>query len=149
MLADLGVVRSHSRPHTSNDNRICEAHFKTLKYQLEFPKRFQTVDEARAFWRRLAAWYNQDHHHAGIGLMTPDQINFGQASAIHAARQTALDTVSQHPEAARPPASRTTPNPDGRLDQPAQENEASPSVNSKTNCLKVVDRFRPAQRRTV
>ena len=49
MLADLGVVKSHSRPHTSNDNRICEAHFKTLKYQPEFPKRFQTIEEARTF----------------------------------------------------------------------------------------------------
>ena len=93
MLADLGVVKSHSRPHTSNDNPFSEAHFKTLKYQPEFPKRFQTIDEARAFCRRLAAWYNKDHHHAGIGLMTPDQIHFGQANAIHAARQTALDTA--------------------------------------------------------
>ena len=93
ILADLGVVKSHSRPHTSNDNPFSEAHFKTLKYQPEFPKRFQTIDEARAFCRRFFAWYNEDHHHAGIGLMTPDQIHFGQADAIHAARQTALDAA--------------------------------------------------------
>jgi hypothetical protein len=107
MLADLGVVKSHSRPHTSNDNRICEAHFKTLKYQPEFPKRFQTIEEARTFCRRFFAWYNEDHHHAGIGLRTPDQIHFGQASALHAACQTALDAaclstperfVHQHPK---------------------------------------------------
>ena len=107
MLADLGVVRSHSRPHTSNDNPFSEAHFKTLKYQPEFPKRFQTIDEARAFCRRFFAWYNEDHHHAGIGLMTPDQPHFGQADAIHAARQIALDAaflstperfVRQHPK---------------------------------------------------
>ena len=77
----------------SNDNPFSEAHFKTLKYQPEFPKRFQTIDEARTFCRRFFAWYNEDHHHAGIGLMTPDQIHFGQASAIHAARQTALDAA--------------------------------------------------------
>jgi transposase InsO family protein len=77
MLADLGVVKSHSRPHTSNDNPFSEAHFKTLKYQPEFPKRFQTIDEARTFCRRFFSWYNEDHHHAGIGLMTPDQIHFG------------------------------------------------------------------------
>ena len=93
MLADLGVVKSHSRPHTSNDNPFSEAHFKTLKYQPEFPKRFQTIDEARTFCRRFFTWYNEDHHHAGIGLMTPDQIHFGQARAIHAARQTALDAA--------------------------------------------------------
>ena len=93
MLADLGVVKSHSRPHTSNDNPFSEAQFKTLKYQPEFPKRFETIDDARAFCRRFFAWYNQDHHHAGFGLMTPDQIHFGQADAIHAARQKTLDAA--------------------------------------------------------
>jgi len=93
MLADPGVVKSHSRPHTSNDNPFSEAHFKTPKYQPEFPKRFETIDEARTFCRRLAAWYNQGHHHAGIGLMTPDQIHFGQADTIPAARQTVLDAA--------------------------------------------------------
>lgn len=93
MLVDLCVIKSHSRPHTSNDNPFSEAHFKTLKYQPEFPKRFQTIDEARAFCRRFFAWYNQDHHHAGIGLMTPNQIHFGQADALYAARQITLDAA--------------------------------------------------------
>ena len=93
MLANLGVVKSHSRPHTSNDNPFSEAHFKTLKYQPEFPKRFETIEDARRFCRRFFAWYNEDHHHAGIGLMTPDQIHFGQAKTIHAARQIALDAA--------------------------------------------------------
>ena len=53
MLADLGVVKSHSRPHTSNDNPFSEAHFKTLKYQPEFPKRFESINEARTFCRRF------------------------------------------------------------------------------------------------
>ena len=81
------------RPHTSNDNPFSEAHFKTLKYQPEFPKRFGSIDAARTFCRRVFAWYNEDHHHAGIGLMTPDQIHFGQADTIYAARQTALDAA--------------------------------------------------------
>jgi len=93
MLADLGVVKSHSRPHTSNDNPFSEAHFKTLKYQPEFPKRFETIDEARALCRRFFTWYNEDHHHAGIGLMTPDQIHFGQADALYVARQATLDAA--------------------------------------------------------
>jgi len=83
MLADLGVVKSHSRLHTSNDNPFSEAH----------PKRFETINEARTFCRRFFAWYNEDHHHAGIGLMTPDHIHFGQAETIHAARHTALDAA--------------------------------------------------------
>jgi len=91
MLVDLGVLKSHSRPHTSNDNPFSEAHFKTLKYQPEFPRNFATIEQTRAFCRRFFAWYNQDHHHAGIGLMTPDQIHFGQAETVYVARQATLD----------------------------------------------------------
>jgi transposase InsO family protein len=99
MLTDLGVAKSHSRPHTSNDNPFSEAHFKTLKYQPEFPKRFETIQQAEDFCRRFFDWYNQDHHHAGIGLMTPDQVHYGQADAVHAARQAALDNAfRQNPE---------------------------------------------------
>jgi len=93
MLVDLGVLKSHSRPHTSNDNPFSEAHFKTLKYQPEFPRNFATIEQTRAFCRRFFAWYNQDHHHAGIGLMTPDQIHFGQAETVYAARQAILDVA--------------------------------------------------------
>jgi len=90
LLADLGVTKSHSRPHTSNDNPFSEAHFKTLKYQPQFPKRFGCIEDARTFCRRFFTWYNQDHHHAGIGLMTPDQVHYGQARAVHTARQDIL-----------------------------------------------------------
>jgi putative transposase len=87
LLADLGVTKSHSWPHTSNDNPFSEAHFKTLKYQPEFPKRFGSIEDAKAFCRDFFIWYNRDHHHAGIGLMTPDQVHYGQADAVYAARQ--------------------------------------------------------------
>jgi putative transposase len=76
LLADLGVTRSHNRPHTSNDNPFSESHFKTLKYQPEFPQRFENIEDARGFCHQFFDWYNQDHHHAGIGLMTPDQVHF-------------------------------------------------------------------------
>ena len=91
LLADLGVTRSHNRPHTSNDNPFSESHFKTLKYQPRFPKRFGCIEDARSFCRAFFTWYNQDHHHAGIGLMTPDQVHYGQVDAVHAARQHTLD----------------------------------------------------------
>lgn len=91
LLADLGVAKSHSRPHTSNDNPFSEAHFKTLKYQPQFPKRFGSIEDAKAFCRAFFTWCNRDHHHAGIGLMTPDQVHYGQADAVHAARQQTLD----------------------------------------------------------
>jgi len=113
LLADLGVTKSHSRPHTSNDNPFSEAHFKTLKYQPEFPKRFGCIEDAKDFCRRFFTWYNQDHHHAGIGLMTPDQVHYGQADAVHAARQETLDRAFHiNPERfvrrpPRPPAKPT------------------------------------------
>ena len=99
LLADLGVTRSHNRPHTSNDNPFSESHFKTLKYQPRFPKRFGCIEHARSFCRQFVDWYNQDHHHAGIGLMTPDQVHFGQIDAVHAARQVTLDQAfCENPE---------------------------------------------------
>ncbi|MDN3563090.1 IS3 family transposase [Paeniroseomonas aquatica] len=99
LLADLGVTKSHSRPHTSNDNPFSEAHFKTLKYQPQFPQRFGCIEDARQFCRDFFVWYNQDHHHSGLGLMTPDQVHYGQADDIHAARQRTLDhAFAAHPE---------------------------------------------------
>ena len=91
LLADLGVTRSHNRPHTSNDNPFSESHFKTLKYQPRFPSRFGCIEDAKSFCRSFFDWYNKDHHHAGIGLMTPDQVHYGQTDAVHAARQATLE----------------------------------------------------------
>jgi putative transposase len=99
LLADLGVTKSHSRPHTSNDNPFSESHFKTMKYQPQFPQRFGCIQDAKTFCRGFFNWYNQDHHHAGIGLMTPDQVHYGQTDAIHAARQITLNSAfSRNPE---------------------------------------------------
>jgi hypothetical protein len=99
LLADLGVTKSHSRPHTSNDNPFSESHFKTMKYQPQFPPRFGCIQDAKTFCRNFFDWYNQEHHHAGIGLMTPDQVHYGQADAIHAARQNILDDAfNRNPE---------------------------------------------------
>jgi hypothetical protein len=79
-------------------NPFSESHFKTLKYQPRFPQRFGSIEDARNFCRRFFDWYNQDHHHAGIGLMTPDQVHFGRVDAVHAARQVALDRAfAKHP----------------------------------------------------
>jgi putative transposase len=99
LLADLGVTKSHSRPHTSNDNPFSESHFKTLKYQPTFPNCFGCIEDARQFCRVFFNWYNQVHHHASLGLLTPDQVHYGQAHDIHAARQVTLDRAfADHPE---------------------------------------------------
>jgi len=110
MLADLGVTKSHSRPYTSNDNPFSESHFKTMKYQPQFPKRFGCIADAKAFCRHFFDWYNIDHRHLGIGLMTPNQVHYGQADEVYAARQTTLNNAFRAtPErfvrhAPRPPA---------------------------------------------
>jgi putative transposase len=90
LLADLGVTKSHSRPHTSNDNPFSESLFKTCKYQPEFPERFGSIQDAKVFCRMFFQWYNADHHHLGIGLMTPNQVHYGQADQIYAERQKTL-----------------------------------------------------------
>jgi putative transposase len=110
LLADLGVTKTHSRPHTSNDNPYSEAHFKTLKYRPEFPDRFASIEDARAFCQSFFPWYNSEHHHLGIGLLTPQTLHYGRAEAVTAARQEVLTAAyAAHPERfvnqpPRPPA---------------------------------------------
>ena len=99
LLSDLGVTKSHSRPQVSNDNPFSEAQFKTLKYQPTFPKQFGCLEDARAFCQHFFAWYNQVHHHGGIGLLTPEMMHSGQADVITQQRQAVLTTAYlAHPE---------------------------------------------------
>jgi putative transposase len=91
LLADLGVLKTHSRPYTATDNPYSEAQFKTLKYRPGFPDRFASINEARAFCREFFPWYNDEHRHSGIGLMTPAAVHHGQAKALHAKRARVLE----------------------------------------------------------
>jgi putative transposase len=93
LLADLGVLKSHSRPYTSTDNPYSEAQFKTLKYRPGFPARFDSIEHARAFCREFFDWYNHQHHHSGIGLMTPVTVHYGRAEQAHARRADVLDAA--------------------------------------------------------
>ena len=99
LLATLGITKSHSRPHVSNDNPYSEAQFKTLKYCPEFPDRFGSYEDALGFCHRFFGYYNHEHRHSGIGLMTPDTVHHGLAPQIVAARQdTLLNAYARHPE---------------------------------------------------
>jgi putative transposase len=91
MLADLGVTKTHSRPHVSDDNPYSESQFKTLKYRPEFPERFGSAEDARAFCQVFFPWYNQEHHHSGIALLTPEMLHYGTAGAVIVQRQKVLD----------------------------------------------------------
>lgn len=98
MLADLGVTKSHSRPHVSNDNPHIEALFKTVKYQPEFPATFANLVEARSFCRAFFNWYNLQHRHSSLALLTPADVHHGRAQAILEQRQVTLDAAyATHP----------------------------------------------------
>jgi putative transposase len=88
LLADLGVTKTHSRPYTSTDNPYSEAQFKTLKYRPDFPERFGSIEDARTFGRPFFDWYNHEHRHSGVGLMTPASVHYGKAPELrdHRAR---------------------------------------------------------------
>ena len=93
LLADLGVTKSHSRPHVSNDNPYSESQFKTLKYRPEFPERFGSMEDARGFCQTFFPWYNTEHHHSGIGFLTPRQLHYGLAKQIVKERQEVLKSA--------------------------------------------------------
>ena len=99
LLADLSVTKTHSRPYTSNDNPYSESHFRTLKYRPQFPDRFGSLADSRAFCTTFFPWYNDDHRHSGIGLLTPAMVHHGQAELIRDQRRLVLDAAySAHPE---------------------------------------------------
>jgi putative transposase len=93
LLADLGVTKTHGRPHVSNDNPYSESQFKTLKYSPEFPERFGSLQDARSFLLDFFQWYNTMHHHSGLGLLTPFDVHHGQAEQRLTERKAVLRTA--------------------------------------------------------
>jgi putative transposase len=99
LMADLGITKTHSRPHVSDDNPFSEAQFKTLKYRPEFPDRFGSIQDARAFCRVFFPWYNTEHHHSGIGLLTPEMLHYGRADQVIGQRQVVFtQAFERNPE---------------------------------------------------
>jgi putative transposase len=99
LLANLGVTKSHSRPHCSNDNPYSESQFRTMKYRLTFPDRFGSFQDAHAFCGRFFRWYNDEHRHSGIGFHTPADVHYGRAELVRARRADVLTAAyTQHPE---------------------------------------------------
>jgi putative transposase len=99
LLADLGVTKTHSRPYVPNDNPYSEAQFKTMKYRPGYPDRFDSIQDARAWARPFFHWYNQEHHHSGLVLLTPATVHYGQAQTVIDRRQKVLQAAYvAHPE---------------------------------------------------
>lgn len=99
LLSDLGVTKTHSRPHVSDDNPYSEAQFKTLKYRPDYPDRFGCLADARAWAQAFFTWYNHQHHHTSLALLTPVVVHYGQADPVLQARQQTLKAAyAAHPE---------------------------------------------------
>ncbi len=99
LMSDLGITKTHSRPHVSNDNPFSESQFKTLKYRPDFPDRFGSQEHGRSFCSDFFPWYNTEHHHVGLGLYTPHDVHFGLADAKRAQRARVLEQAyALHPE---------------------------------------------------
>jgi putative transposase len=114
LLADLGVTKSHSRPHVSNDNPFSESNFKTLKYRPDFPDRFDSIQHARTHCQCFFGWYNHEHRHSGVALMCPADVHYGRAGQITTARAQVLDTAyATRPErfVRKPPQPPALPGP--------------------------------------
>lgn len=112
LMTDLGITKTHSRPHVSNDNPFSESQFKTLKYRPAFPSRFGSIEDARAFCVSFFDWYNSQHRHSGIGFYRPEDVHYGRTGLLQNRRQAALDGaylthperfVRKRPEASGPP----------------------------------------------
>jgi putative transposase len=99
LLADLGVTKSHGRPHVSNDNPFSESQFRTLKYRPEFPERFGCFQDAHAHCGRFFGWYNDEHRHSGVGFHTPADVHYGRAELVRDKRALVLNAAyAEHPE---------------------------------------------------
>ena len=112
LLADLGVTKTHSRPRVSNDNPYSESQFKTMKYRPDFPDFFGSSEDARAWVRPFFDWYNNEHYHSALGLLTPASVHYGQAAALLEKRQGVLDAAyAAHPErfVKKPPTVQSLP----------------------------------------
>lgn len=91
LMCDLGITKTHSRPHVSNDNPYSESQFKTMKYHSTFPRKFGCLEDAKSFLRGWFEWYNFKHKHSGIEMMSPHDVHSGKYKAILEKRQMVLN----------------------------------------------------------
>ncbi len=133
LLVDLQVTKTHSRPHVSDDNPYSEAHFKTLKYRPDFPDRFGSIEHARAHCQFFFPWYNTEHHHSGIALMSPEVVHYGRADALTARRAITLGAAfNAHPNRFKGIAPQPPKLPDAAWINPPPKDAAQPNIT--THC---------------
>jgi putative transposase len=133
LLADLGITKTNSRPHVSNDNPFSESQFKTMKYRPQFPQRFGSQTDGRDFCRFFFDWYNREHYHSAMAYLTPETVHYGRASEVLSSRQRLLIGLHRQPEQVHRRTTSGHPTARGRLDQSTKRrfnDRAAVSVNS-------------------
>jgi putative transposase len=126
LLADLGVTKTHNRPYTSNDNPYSEAQFKTLKYHPDFPHRFGAIQDGRSFCRRFFLWYNEEHRHTSLALLTPATVHFGLTDQTLEQRCHVLQCAYQaHPERFNQPPRPKQPPAEAWINPPRRDNDTN------------------------
>jgi len=145
LLATLGVVKSHSRPHVSNDNPFSESQFKTLKYRPNFPHRFGSQEDVCQFCRHFFHWYNNEHYHTGIALLTPAMVHDGSAETVVQQRQEVLDAAyAANPErfVRKRPAPQAPPR-EVWINPPVETRSQQQPIRSQNSSLTQIDRTQP------
>jgi putative transposase len=130
LLVDLDILASYSRPRVSDDNPYSESHFKTVKYAPTYPGRFSKPEDAKAYFRVFFPWYNTQHRHSGLGLLTPEDVHYGRAESLQEERQRVLDQAYvRHPERFinGPPRAPKVPT-EVWINQPANIIECTPAL---------------------
>jgi putative transposase len=135
LLSDLDIVKSHSRPHVSDDNPFSESNFKTLKYRPDFPARFGCMEDARTHCKTFFAWYNTQHRHSGIAYMTPHSVHSGHAQAMIPVRQATLDAAfADHPNRFKGKRPKPPEMPTAAWINPPQKETCSNPINNTNPC---------------
>lgn len=136
-LADMGITKSHSRPRTSNDNPFSEAQFKTTKYNPYFPGSFASIAEAREYFGLFFRWYNEEHHHSGIAMLTPATVHTARVDEVLSVRQASLDAAyAAHPERfVNGPPKAARPAPEVWINRPQQQLELNVARLSTTSAV--------------
>ncbi|HEK0781913.1 TPA: IS3 family transposase [Proteus mirabilis] len=134
LLSELAITASHSRPRVSNDNPMSESQFKTLKYQPDYPRRFESYEHALQWCEDYVAWYNHEHHHSNLAGFTPEQVFTGEYKTIAKVRQTALDNAFRaHPERFANGVPRTSMPPEEVFINPVLETDENTTLNQGVN----------------
>lgn len=75
---ELGIEPLFARPRTPNDNAQIESLFATTKTHPDYPGYFEMIEKGTEYFKEFFRWYNEEHLHTRIGMVTPEQRHSGE-----------------------------------------------------------------------